>query len=161
MSNIPENLLISLDKKVSPDFDLHHYEKLIAHNPTISNMNFNIPDSPKFVTPEERNKHLTDRMDNTNKLLTEQNDKISELQRSLDKSNNINEYQKEQLKELNNKLSESKYLQKIAESNLQEEHQKSINTEKSNKILQIIICIIGITTTICGTYLGYWLNLPK
>lgn len=39
-----------------------------------------------IITKEEQDKHLTDRMDNTNKLLEDSNQKISELQLNLEES---------------------------------------------------------------------------
>lgn len=46
-----------------------------------------IPDfSNILITKEEQDKHLTDRIDNTNQLLEESNRKISELQSELEKS---------------------------------------------------------------------------
>ena len=46
-----------------------------------------IPNYPNMVkTKAEQDKHLTDRMDNTNKLLEESNQKISDLQLKLEES---------------------------------------------------------------------------
>lgn len=67
-----------------------------------------IPNYPNLLkTKAEQDKHLTDRMDNTNKLLEDSNRKISELQLSLEESYT-------QLQEANNKIeSQTSVIEKL------------------------------------------------
>lgn len=77
-----------------------------------------IPDYAKILkTPEDRDRHLTDRLDNTNRLLEESNHRITELQSQLD-----NTYI--QLRQANDKVSSQTLYIKELKSDLREESLK-------------------------------------
>jgi len=77
-----------------------------------------VPDySNAFISKEKQDKHLTDRMDSTNQLLKESNQRISELQSELEKSY-------VQLQQANDKISIQTSSIKDLEDNLKTESLK-------------------------------------
>lgn len=111
--------------------------------------NYKKPDYSKYVkTPEERDKHLTERMDKSNDILQEQNTKIDELQSKLDKSNI-------ELKQLNDKTASQTLYIKELEANLRDESlQRNLAESKlSAKDWKVAFLsfVLGIIATVIST----------
>lgn len=115
----------------------------------LSNM-IKVPDySNLFKTREEMDKHLTDRMDNTNQLLKESNQRISELQSELEKSY-------EQLQQANDKMAIQTSSIKNLEDNLKIESLKREAAEGKLSGKDWKTAFVGLACTLIVLGIEHW-----
>lgn len=109
-----------------------------------------VPDySNILLTKEEQDKHLTERMDNTNKLLEESNLKISELQLNLEESY-------AQLRQANDKIAIQTSVIEDLNTGLKIESLKREAAENKLSGKDWKIAFVGLSCTIIALAIEHW-----